>query len=808
MAEASPLLTVTPKDLGKHLRDVRRKKGLSLSEVARGAGLSRRELVAYERGKVPIPDSDLWVLAGSCGVDVAELMPRTSTPELAAAVPTPATTMADSIAQLRRSQDDAGLAPYLATLTKLRELEPGKRIPVKDRELAAMADALGRDPVVLEQRLQTGMHVSPQEAARLREIILPPVQSRTKPRALEAAVAETLAPPVPPEMPEMPPAFLDTPLDAATANNVDVFEELARLPEPVPLGDPGAPPPDLLAAPPPPEDAVELVDGLPLPVNATNSFGAAFANGSTATPDPVLVDTAAAAWNAADAPPIDVAQRQGSETWDWVEPPAPPLSSRAADPEVWETTPWQPPAPPGADADTPPAFWEGTDDWAPASEAPFATPEADASPVDDPWTPTDSFSTDAGSAEPPADAWATTGWEQAQWGSDPSSVEPAEPATDETSTDPWVADDPWTANQWPQDLTGEAELVEPEPVGHEWLAAGPADTELIDTDQIDPGPVDAEPVDAGPAPGAMVDHVDAGPWDHQPDPEAVSTGFYVDWGTPETAEAPAAWQSPADTDPDGYATSILDEVPTRGDVPEWAPEPAETLEDDPLPPIMWRADPETAPLAAPPAIEPDADPSLEVEPDPEPETETETEAFVAAGDDWQLGNALPLVEVRGQGALVMRRADERWALADVTTRPDFVLEVDVDFRSGPGLGVLFRASVDEAGRMSGYSFDIDPIYDGGGYLVRQWQADRELWNPIARANTGDPASMYGSLTVRLVVVDDHLVALVNGVEVLEVENLKQASTDRGRDAASGDRVGVQAWSSSDLVIDTLRVAER
>ena len=47
----------------------KQKKGLSLSEVARGAGLSRRELVSYERGKLPIPESDLWVLAGSCGVE-------------------------------------------------------------------------------------------------------------------------------------------------------------------------------------------------------------------------------------------------------------------------------------------------------------------------------------------------------------------------------------------------------------------------------------------------------------------------------------------------------------------------------------------------------------------------------------------------------------------------------------------------------------------------------------------------------------------------------------------------------------------
>ena len=135
------------------------------------------------------------------------------------------------------------------------------------------------------------------------------------------------------------------------------------------------------------------------------------------------------------------------------------------------------------------------------------------------------------------------------------------------------------------------------------------------------------------------------------------------------------------------------------------------------------------------------------------------EEFVTAGTDWQLGNALPLVEVQGQGGLVMRRADERWALADVTTSPDFVAEVEVDFRSGPGLGVLFRASTDDEGRMSGYSFDIDPIYDGGGYLVRQWQADRELWNPIARVSGDDPAAMYGTLLVRLEIAGEHFTAL-------------------------------------------------
>ena len=121
------------------------------------------------------------------------------------------------------------------------------------------------------------------------------------------------------------------------------------------------------------------------------------------------------------------------------------------------------------------------------------------------------------------------------------------------------------------------------------------------------------------------------------------------------------------------------------------------------------------------------------------------ESFVVAGAEWVLGNAVPLVEVRSTGSLVMRRADERWALADVIASTDFAVEVNVDLRSGPGFGVLFCADLDDEGRMSGYSFDVDPVYEGGGYLVREWRADRELWNPIAHVAAPDLAGMNGIL---------------------------------------------------------------
>ncbi len=878
MAEATTEISVTPKQLGKHLRAIRRKKGLSLSEVARGAGLSRRELVNYERGKVPIPESDLWVLAGSCGVDVSDLMPTTA-PSLELTAAASSTSVEDTVSQLRRGQEDAGITAYLHTLQKLQALPAGKRIPVKERELEEIATALGSTPRSIEEKLQEVLQVSPDEAERLRAMILVPPNGRGKPRALAAApsvlaaaaaleaasarVAETpsaetpsaspfasvptptpfaaeaaeVAAPPPPVAPVLPPepvqafpvapaAFLDQPLDAplddVSGHNVDVFEELARLPEPVPLGDPSAPLPDVLApqdpfAAPfagvpaigPPEGAVELVD---------SAMSSAASSG-------------AAAWNAAEAPPIDVAMRQGSSTWDLGEPPL-VAKSTGPDSTNWETDGWQPPAPEGTTG-TESGFWEGTDDWTPPEDA---TETAQTEAVE-----TDGI--DAPTGDPMVlgeDTWAGAAWDPEPW------------TSTETPAADTVADvNPWAIEEWPQ-----------------------------------------EPADRG-------------AWDHRPDQAAVDTGFYVDWGTPET-EAPPGWDVFAEattTAPDGApenapesdetveaaghdtfalfdgaATPVETEALPDEAVHAWnhwaeptdAVDEVEAIEPDveveaaveyvmepvaELAPISWRADgsqlteleaaiatgsvvvddSETAPedpfLATPwigdaPATNGWADPPPEwttpveteepvgaafaatTQPEPEPEPEPVIEEFVTAGPDWQLGNALPLVEVRGQGGLVMRRADERWALADITTTPDFVAEVEVDFRSGPGLGVLFRASTDDEGRMSGYSFDIDPIYDGGGYLVRQWQADRELWNPIARVSGDDPASMYGTLLVRIEVVGEHLSAQVNGVEVLTVENLKQASADRGRDAATGDRIGVQAWSSSDLVIDTARVASR
>jgi hypothetical protein len=158
------------------------------------------------------------------------------------------------------------------------------------------------------------------------------------------------------------------------------------------------------------------------------------------------------------------------------------------------------------------------------------------------------------------------------------------------------------------------------------------------------------------------------------------------------------------------------------------------------------------------------------------------------------------------GALALRRADARWALADIDAPGDFTVEAVVDFSAGAGFGILFRASVDESERVSGYSFDVDPIAGGGGYLVRQWEDNRQHWRPIAQAGVTDPTLLLGRHTVTVSLRADQLTVVVDNDTVLSVPALSRCSIELGRPPCRGIRVGVQAWATTEVTIDSFRVA--
>jgi hypothetical protein len=216
------------------------------------------------------------------------------------------------------------------------------------------------------------------------------------------------------------------------------------------------------------------------------------------------------------------------------------------------------------------------------------------------------------------------------------------------------------------------------------------------------------------------------------------------------------------------------------------PPTAYTIPPPPAAPIVWNAGTDAE---APPAIATEQGPT-----------------FDRAGSNWRVGGIFPATATADDGALALRRADARWALADVSASGDFVLEAAVDFTAGAGFGLLFRATVDDHDRVSGYSFDIDPIAGGGGYLVRQWEDNRQHWRPLAQATVTDPTLLFGRHTLSLSLRSDQLTVVVDGETVLTVPALSRCSIELGRQPCRGQHIGIQAWATTEVTVDSFRVA--
>jgi hypothetical protein len=180
----------------------------------------------------------------------------------------------------------------------------------------------------------------------------------------------------------------------------------------------------------------------------------------------------------------------------------------------------------------------------------------------------------------------------------------------------------------------------------------------------------------------------------------------------------------------------------------------------------------------------------------------------SAGAGWQIGGMFPATAMADDGALALRRADSRWALSDLDAPGDVIVEAVVDFCSGIGFGILFRAGLDPGGQLYGYSFDVDTVAGGGGYLVRQWEGNRPHWRPLAQAPVLDATHLLGHRTIELTVRGDSLAVQVDGEQVLSVASLSRASVELGREPSRGDRLGIQAGSTTEVTVDRLTATQQ
>jgi hypothetical protein len=169
---------------------------------------------------------------------------------------------------------------------------------------------------------------------------------------------------------------------------------------------------------------------------------------------------------------------------------------------------------------------------------------------------------------------------------------------------------------------------------------------------------------------------------------------------------------------------------------------------------------------------------------------------------WQSGGLFPASPEAGSGGLAHRHADIRWAFSDLVASGDVALEAVLEYRSGAGFGVLFRASSDENQHVAGYSFDLDAATNR--YLVRQWADSRPHWRPIAEVPVTDPGRLLGHRTITLALQGDRLTASVDNETVLTVPALSQASIDLGREPCRGGGLGMHAGPTTVLTVEAFR----
>ncbi len=231
--------------------------------------------------------------------------------------------------------------------------------------------------------------------------------------------------------------------------------------------------------------------------------------------------------------------------------------------------------------------------------------------------------------------------------------------------------------------------------------------------------------------------------------------------------------------PTPVAHPIVETTPVAEAAPVWTPEPeaaapAPVAEAAPV----WSPEPE--PVAAAPAPGPA----------PAPASAPAATADVA----WQVGGTI-------EGPAGDPAAATRWALSDLRVPGDSTVEAVLDFAAGTGFGVLFRATADGHDRMSGYSFDVDPL--GGAYVVRQWVENLPHWQTLAQT-PASPTRQYGRHSMTISLVGDSMTASVDGVHVMTIASLGEASIATGCEPARGHRVGLQATPTADVTVESFR----
>ena len=201
-------------NVAERLRDARERAGLTLDQAAGATGLLRSYVAALEAGRRrPLP-REVDRLAAAYGTDLSDLLPARRPVEVDAG----RITVAGQSRELRDAADDREVyAAYLFLLYAVRGAAPGQRIPLRSSDVELLMQVVGDDAETIEHRLVRLMGCTPEEATRLRSVLLrhPAVAAAVGAAAALSWVA-VVAPGAPADVPR-PAQVSSTPLSGGTS---------------------------------------------------------------------------------------------------------------------------------------------------------------------------------------------------------------------------------------------------------------------------------------------------------------------------------------------------------------------------------------------------------------------------------------------------------------------------------------------------------------------------------------------------------------------------------------------------------------
>lgn len=163
---------ISSRRLGAALHDARVTAGLSRRETAARAGCTTRQLRAFERGEAQPDDAQMERLALACSRSVGAIVPTRDDAPVALADGRLQVGASSTSLRSDEPPTEEVLRSYLGVVYEMRDSKPGARIPLRDRDLDALATALGSDPEVVETRLVELMDVTRDEAAAMRGALI------------------------------------------------------------------------------------------------------------------------------------------------------------------------------------------------------------------------------------------------------------------------------------------------------------------------------------------------------------------------------------------------------------------------------------------------------------------------------------------------------------------------------------------------------------------------------------------------------------------------------------------------------------